>query len=105
MTVDPTPVSLENMEIDDSILMALGLGTTDGMNLTFAPEAAIPSAADGHVSPDLDLSLGDEPDKAAKALKATITLDDAEPSIVSSIMNILIHSKAKGRFEMQDPPG
>ena len=65
--------------------------------------SSIPSTTDGYAFPDLDFLMGDEPDQAAKALEATITLDDAEPSTVSSIMNILIHWKAKVKFEMQDP--
>ena len=102
MTADTTPAFFENIRIEDSILGTLGLGNTECMNLSFAPEAAIHSITDGHAFPDLDISIGDKPDQATKPLKATITLDDAEPSTVSSIMNILIHSKAKVKFEMQD---
>ena len=105
MTVDSTSAAFDDMEIEDSVLEALSLGNTDGMNLAFAPEGAVPSATDGPTFPVLDFSTCDESDQAAKALKATITLDDAEPSIVSSIMNILINSKAKVRLEMRNPQG
>ena len=103
MAIDPRADSLENREFEDSILAGLDLENIEGLNLAFASDASNSRVTDGHGFSDLDFSIDEDPEQAANALKTTITLDGAEPSIVSSIMNILIHSKARIRFETQDP--
>ena len=93
--VESGPDLLEQTGTGYSLYEGHNLGDLEGMDLAFGSDTLAPRG------PDLEASSSDPYCQSEKVLKATITLDDVEPSTLSTIMGMLIHSKAKVKFETE----
>ena len=103
IAIEPQTPFSEDMDFTQLLSADGNLPDFDQMDLSLGTDLAISDLPAAAFDPSLmDVTTNEPSARALKSFKAKIELEDVEPATVSSIMSILIHSKAKVKFETQD---